>query len=217
MSFYQVFDFLRDLNNNNNKAWMDKHRDTYHEVRSFVIDWIENLDKRLQKEDPAYTPTPAKKAISRINNNLVFKPDAPTYRDHFGAEMNKAKGKSGFYVHMGLNGSFIGGGFYSPSNEELSSIRAAIDYNGEKLKTILNKKSFINTFGEMHDKDALKTAPKGFSQDHKHIDLLRMKRFAVMHTITQKEITTDDFTDKVVNVYLEMLPFNQYLEKAVSV
>ncbi len=217
MSFYQVFGFLRDLNKNNNKAWMDEHRDTYHEVRDFVLEWIESLDKRLQKVDPNYYSTPAKKAISRINNNLVYKPNAPTYRNHFGAEMNKAKGKSGFYVHMSLNGSFIGGGFYNPSKDELDSIREAIDYNGEELKKIINKKSFVDTFGEMSDSDALKTAPKGFAQEHKHIELLRMKRFAVMHSITQKEIVADDFANKVVKVYKEIISFNQYLEKAVSV
>ena len=102
MSFYQVLDFLRDLNKNNNKAWMDEHRGRYQEVRQFMLGWIENLDKRLQKIDPSYTPNPAKKAIRRINNNLVYKPNAPTYRDHFGAEMNKAKDKSSFYVHMSL-------------------------------------------------------------------------------------------------------------------
>jgi len=217
MSFHQVFDFLRDLNRNNHKAWMDEHRDRYQEVRQFVLGWIENLDQRLQKVDDHYLPTPAKSAISRINNNKVYKPNAPTYRDHFGAEMNKGKGKSGFYVHMGLNGSFIGGGFYSPSNEQLSSIRDAIDYNGEELKKIISQESFVETFGEMNDPDALKTAPKGFSQVHKHIDLIRMKRFAVMHTIAQQDILADDFTDKVVNVYQEMIPFNRYLEKAVSV
>ena len=217
MSFYQVFDFLRDLNRNNHKDWMDEHRDTYQEVRTFVLSWIENLDKRLQKVDPDYMPTPAKKAISRINNNKVYKPDAPTYRDHFGAEVNKGKGKSGFYVHMSLNGSFVGGGFYNPSKDELDSIRSAIDYNGEELKKIISKKSFVKTFGEMSDPDALKTAHKGYSTDHRHADLLRMKRFAVMHPITQKEIMADDFTDKVVSVYQEILPFNKYLEKAVSV
>ena len=66
MSFHQVFDFLRDLNKNNSKIWMDEHRDRYHEARDFVLDWIENLDKRLQKIDPGYMPTPAKKAISRL-------------------------------------------------------------------------------------------------------------------------------------------------------
>jgi len=217
MSFYQVFEFLRDLNQHNHKAWMDENRDRYQEVRHFMLSWIENLDQRLQKVDPEYAITPAKRAISRINNNKVYHPDAPTYRDHFGAEMNKAEGKSSFYVHMGLNGSFIGGGFYSPSKAQLDSIRSAIDYNGEELKKIISEKSFARTFSNLSDGDALKTAPKGFLVNHKHIDLIRLKSFAVMHSITQKEIMADDFTDKVVSIYQEMIPFNRYLEKAVSV
>ncbi len=217
MSFYQVFDFLRDLNKNNHKAWMDDHRDTYQEVRGFVLSWIENLDQRLQQVDPDYVSTPAKKAISRINNNKVYRPDAPTYRNHVGAEVDKAEGRSSFYVHMGLDGSFIGGGFYRPSSEVLKSIREAIDYNGDALKKIINKKSFADTFGALESEGRLKTAPKGFSPDHRHIDLLRMKSFAAIHAITQKEVASDDFTDKVVSVYREMLPFRQYLHQAASV
>ncbi|MEM6843894.1 MAG: DUF2461 domain-containing protein [Bacteroidota bacterium] len=217
MSFYQVFDFLGDLNKNNNKAWMEANRNRYQDVRQFILDWIEHLGQRLQKIDPDYVLTPPKKAISRINNNLIYQPNAPIYRDYFGAEMSKAKEKGMFYVQMGLHDSFIGGGFYNPSKDVLDSIRAAIDYNGEALKRIIRHESFANTFGELNDKNALKTVPKGYARDHQHADLLRLKSFAVMHTITRQEIMADDFTDKVVKVYQEMLPFNQYLEKAVSV
>ena len=217
MSFYQVLDFLRDLNKNNHKAWMDEHRDRYHEVRDFMLDWIGELDQRLQKEDANYRPTPAKKAISRINNNKVFKPDSPTYRDYFGAELNQGDGRPIFYVSVGLSWSFIGGGFHRPNNDRLTSIRAAIDYDGDELKKIISKKSFADTFSELTKGDSLKTAPKGYANDHRHIDLLRLKSFAVMHNITQKDIVADDFTEKVVSIYREIIPFNRYLEKAVSI
>jgi uncharacterized protein (TIGR02453 family) len=217
VSFYQVFQFLRDLNKNNSKAWMDEHRDTYQEVRNFMLGWIENLDNQLQKVDPGYASTPANKALTRVNNNLVYQPNAPTYRSYFGADLNKGKGKISFYVHVSIKRSFIDGGFYRPSGEILKSIREAIDYDGEELKKIISRKSFVDTFGGLEDGDTLKTAPKGFSQDHQHIDLLRLKSFAVMHTITQEEIMADDFTDKIVSIYQEMRPFKEYLEKAVSV
>ena len=41
--------------------------------------------------------------------------------------------------------------------------------------------------------EKLKTSPKAYSQDHKHIELLRYKSFAVMHSLTQEEIKDDDF------------------------
>lgn len=147
----------------------------------------------------------------------MYHPDKPTYKGHFGADLDHGKNKGGFYVHLGINGSFLGGGFYRPPNQILSSIRAAIDYNGDELKRIIHQKSFVETFGGLEDEEALKAAPRGFSQDHPHIDLLRLKSFAVMHTVTQKEAMANDFTEKVVRVYREMLPLREYLNQAVSV
>ena len=46
-------------------------------------------------------------------------------------------------------------------------------------------------FGDLVDDNPLKTAPKGFSQEHTHIDLLRRKSFAVTVQLTQKEVMGD--------------------------
>ncbi|MCG9972934.1 DUF2461 domain-containing protein [Christiangramia crocea] len=217
MSFSKLFEFLRELNRNNNKEWMDQHRDEYHEVRDFFINWLNELDIKLGKIDPEYTPTTGKQAINRINNNLMFHPDKPVYKDHFGAGLDKQKGKGDFYIHIGINECFMAGGFYRPKKKTLDSIRAAIDYNGNELKNILNRKSFKDIFEDLLEDDKLKSSPKGYPKDHKHIDLLRNKSFAVMHPFSQKEIQQDDFQQKVIDVYREMLPFRRYLNNAVTV
>ncbi len=217
MSFYKLFEFLRDLNRNNNKEWMDEHRKEYHEVRDFYIEWLNQMDIKLGQIDPEYSPTTGKQAINRINNNLLFHPNKPVYKDHFGAGLDKEKGKGDFYIHIGINESFVAGGFYKPEKKKLDSIRAAIDYNGEEFKKILNKKSFIDTFGGLMEEEKLKTSPKGYSQDHEHIDLLRNKSFVVLRNLTQKEIMQDDFQNKLINIYKEMLPFRNYLNHAVTV
>ncbi|QYA24102.1 DUF2461 domain-containing protein [Gramella sp. MT6] len=217
MSFYKLFEFLRDLNRNNNKEWMDEHRKEYHEVRDFYIEWLNQMDIKLARVDQQYSPTTGKQAINRINNNLLFHPNKPVYKDHFGAGLDKERGKGDFYIHIGINESFVAGGFYRPEKKKLDSIRAAIDYNGDEFKKILNKRSFKEAFGEMMEEEKLKTAPKGYSQDHEHIELLRNKSFAVMHHFTQKEILQDDFQDKLIEIYKEMLPFRNYLNHAVTV
>ena len=217
MSFSKLFDFLRKLNRNNNKEWMDKHRKEYHEVRDFYIEWLNQLDIKLAAIDPDYSSTTGKQAINRINNNLMFHPDKPVYKDHFGAGLDKEKGKGDFYIHIGINESFVAGGFYRPKKKTLDSLRAAIDYNGEELQKILNKRSFKATFENLLEDDKLKSAPKGYPKDHKHIDLLRNKSFAVMHGFTQKEIEQEDFQEKVIEVYKEMLAFRRYLNNAVTV
>ena len=196
---------------------MDEHRKEYEEVRDWYIGWLNELDIRLAKIDADYSPTTGKQAINRINNNLLFHPNKPVYKDHFGAGLDKEKGKGDFYIHIGINENMVAGGFYRPKKEILDSIRAAIDYNGGEFKKILNKKSFKETFGGLIDEEKLKTAPKGYSKEHEHIELLRNKTFAVKHDFTQKEVMRSDFQDKLVEIYQEMLPFRNYLNHAVTV
>lgn len=217
MGFKELFQFLHELNKNNTKEWMDEHRKKYHAVRDFYISWLNELDIKLAKIDPEYSPTTGKQAINRINNNLMFHPGKPVYKDHFGAGLDKAKGKGDFYIHLGINECFVAGGFYRPQKHILDSLRAAIDYNGEDLKRIMNRKSFKKTFENLLEDEKLKTSPKGFSNDHRHLNLLRNKSFAVMHSFTRQEVLKNDFQEKVIEVYKEMLPFRRYLNKAVTV
>ncbi len=218
MTFRDLYDFLRDLQKNNSKEWMDQHRDRYEEVRDWYIGWLNEMNKKLAKIDDGYTDTPGKKAINRINNNLMFHPEKPVYKDHFGAGLDQFQKSGDFYIHLGVSESFVAGGYYHPKPATLKSIREGIDYNGAELKKILNKPSFKKRFGgliELNDK--LVTAPKGYSQDHEHIDLLRNKSFAVECGLTQKEVIGSGFEDELIEIYKEMLPFRRYLNKLVTV
>ena len=69
----------------------------------------------------------------------------------------------------------------------------------------------------MYEDEKLTNAPKGFSNDHPHIDLLRNKTFAVAHEPSHDTVLSDGFDDYVLRVYDEMLPFRDYLNKAVTV
>ena len=156
MSFYKLYDFLRDLQKNNSKDWMDENRKRYHEIRDWYIQWLDELNVELAKIDDDYNDTPGRKAINRINNNLMFHPNMPVYKDHLGAGMDlSSHGKQGdFYIHLGTQESFIAGGFYKPKKKLLDSLRDAIDYNGADYKRILNKsplkKRFMSLMMEIH-------------------------------------------------------------------
>ena len=218
MSFHRLYTFLRELQENNSKEWMDENRSYYHEVRDWYIQWLDKMSLQLAAIDKNYTPTSGRKAINRINNNLMFHPNKPIYKDHFGAGLDQMSKQGDFYIHLGTKESFIAGGYYKPKSELLNRIREAIDYNGAELKKILAKKSFKDTFrGLIKTGDELSQAPKGYSSDHEHIDLLKHKTFAVETSLTQKEVVAEDFEEKVIHIYKEMLPFRRYLNKAVTV
>ena len=101
MDFKNLLDFLEQLQKNNHKEWMDANRKWYHEVRNDFIGWLDKLDLRLAELDKDYYSTPGKKGINRINNNLMFHPNKPVYKDHFGAGLDKAPNSADFYIEIG--------------------------------------------------------------------------------------------------------------------
>lgn len=217
MNFKALLHFLKELDQNNSKDWMDRHRKTYHKLRNEFIQWLDELNLRLIELDPEYYNTPGRKGINRINNNLMFHPNKPVYKDHFGAGLDKAPNTGDFYIEIGIQGSMLAGGLWRPEPKTLRSIREAIDYDGEHLMAILKKPSFQKTFGGLYEDEKLKTTPKGFAKDHPHIDLLRNKTFAVVHTLSDEVVLQSNFQDVIIKVYMEMLPFRRYLNKAISV
>lgn len=196
---------------------MDANRKWYHQVRDDFIAWLNVVNTKLAAIDDAYYDTPGKKGINRINNNLMFHPNKPIYKDHFGAGLDKRPNTGDFYVEIGVERSMFAGGLWRPEPKRLKSIREAIDYDGEELKKILNKPTFKKVFGALYEDEKLTNAPKGFSNDHPHIDLLRNKTFAVATDFPSARVLQKDFNNYLVAVYQEMLPFRRYLNRAVTV
>jgi len=217
MDFKNQINFLKTLQKNNNKEWMDANRKWYKDVRNDYISWLDEMNTKLADIDNEYYDTPGKKGINRINNNLMFHPNKPIYKDHFGAGFDKRPNTGDFYVEIGIERCMFAGGLWRPESRRLRSIRDAIDYNGDELLKILNKKSFKSTFGRLYEDVKLTNSPKGFSNNHVHIDLLRNKTFAVAQEFSTNEIFSGNFEKKVIKIYKEMLPFRRYLNQAVSV
>lgn len=217
MDFKNLINFLKELQKNNNKEWMDANRKWYKDVRDDYIGWLNKINSRLAEIDDAYYDTPGKKGINRINNNLMFHPNKPVYKDHFGAGFDKRPNTGDFYVEIGIERCLFAGGLWRPDPKRLRSIRDAIDYNGEELVNILEKDSFVKMFGGLYEDETLTNAPKGFSSEHRHIELLRNKTFAVATDFDTDFVHDNDFEDFLIEAYLEMLPFRRYLNEAISV
>jgi len=217
MSKHKIFDFLSDLRENNAKEWMDEHRDRYHEAKAIWLEEIAVFLKRLAKHEPELGKLPPKKTIMRINNNYVFHPDKPTYKDHFGFDPYKGRNRPAFYLHVSPGNNFLAGGLWHPDPEALKKLREAIDYNGADLKKRMRKKAFRAFFGTFdEDADALKTSPAGYTRDHEHIDLLRRKNFTVTRRLTREEILSDDLVDVIEEGFVVMRGFLGYLREAVE-
>lgn len=217
MGFKALYAFLEQLQKNNAKEWMDAHRSEYKAVRTFFVSWLDELNVKLAQVDPFYFDTPGKKGINRINNNLMFYPNKPVYKDHFGAGLDQLTKQGDFYIEIGLKQNLLAGGYWRPEKNSLKSIREAIDYNGNEFIAILETPSFKKHFGGLYVDNPLKTAPKGYSKDHPYIELLRHKTFGAEVAIDRNKVLDYNFQEYCIEVYLALLPFRRYLREAVSV
>ena len=218
MNLTKAHKFLGSLASNNNKEWMDAHRDEYQKARDEFIAFIDSLIQGLSATDPELAGVSAKSCIFRINRDIRFSKDKSPYKTNFGASIGPGgrHSSASYYFHLTPGNNFIGGGIYMPPADVLKKIRQEIDYNAGDLKKILQDPSFKKAYGDLHEVDKLKTAPKGYPKDHPEIELLKHKSFIVLHQVTDHEATKEGFEKEALEYLKIMKPFRDYLRVATS-
>jgi len=215
-----ILKFLKAVGKNNNRDWFEKNKATYLKAKDSFDDFLEALHKDLVKFDEGLANMNPRKAAFRIYRDVRFSKDKRPYKTNMGAGFSphgKMEQEPGYYLHVEPGKSFIAGGLYMPSPENLAKIRQEIDYNADRLLKILNGKKFKSLFKKgLDDWDKLKTMPKGYAKDHPHIELLKNKSFIVSRTFTDAEVTNKNFSKKVVEACKEIKLLNDYLLEAIS-
>ncbi len=219
MNIQFALDFLSDLSKHNNKEWMDANKKRYNEAKQNVVELISEVIEKASALDKSLAGLDARKTLFRINRDIRFSKNKDPYKTNFGAaivEGGRRSGNPGYYIHIAPGNNFVGGGIYQPEPAMLQKVRQEIDYNGDKLRKIIDNKKFKEVYSEPHSEDKLKTAPKGYPKDHPHLDLLQLKHYVYMHKATDKEVTSKNFVDTVVHSFKTLHPYNQFLSEALS-
>ena len=209
-------DFIQKLKRNNNRDWFAIHKSEYEQNRENLIEFADGLLVKLNQHDNIETVS-GKKSIYRIYRDIRFSKDKTPYKTYWSGSFKRATKllRGGYYFHIEPKNSFLGGGFWGPSSADLKLIRENILIYGDELKEILNSKEFVNTFGKLQG-EQLKTVPKGFDKNHKHIDLLRYKQFLLIKNFSDKEVLSTDFEDKLNEGFKAMRPFFNFMSEALT-
>lgn len=206
------FEFLKELDNNNNKEWFVANKETFDvtlkEVKAFFKDIYDQMGKKDSIE---------KFHVHRIYRDVRFSKDKTPYKTYFGLHLGRKKPhlRGGYYVSIEPDRSFVGGGFWEPNKEDLNRIRKEIELDDSEFRNLLSDPKFVNTFGELKGEE-LKTAPRGFDKEHHAIDLLRKKQFLVMRSFTDKEVLDPDFPKEVIAIFEAMRPLFDYMSLVLT-
>ena len=110
----EALDFLRDLEDNNDRDWFKANRRRYDE--HLLAPARELADKLSDLGSPHFF---------RPYNNLRFRP-GPPLKEHLGVAIGYGAA-GGFYFDLSLDGLLVAAGLYHPAPDQLERFRAAID------------------------------------------------------------------------------------------
>ena len=207
-----LFSFFTDLQQNNNRDWFMDHKPTFKALETQVKAFGEQLKDQLNQHDSI-----DRFKLFRIYRDVRFSKDKTPYKTHFGLTWHRTKPlyRGGYYLHLSPGNSFLACGFWDPNPADLKRIRQEIDIDGEEYRSILNNKRFKSVWGELQG-EAVKTAPKGYTKDHPHIDLLRFKQHIFTINYSDSEICQPDFIDRADSVLQAVRPFVDYMSEVLT-
>jgi uncharacterized protein (TIGR02453 family) len=212
-----TLDFLLALQTHNNKPWFQAHRTEYDTARQCFEDFVDDFIQEFRSIED-FENLSAKDCVFRIYRDVRFAKDKAPYKPNMGASValgGKHSLRAPYYIHIEPPGkSFLAGGSYMPTPDQLAAIRRAIDRDPSKLKAAIGSKPFKKFFGSLSG-EKLKTPPRGYSGDHPEIELLKYKQFITMHALADEDILSPRLLARTVEVFAALKPLLDFLNDAV--
>lgn len=185
----QALEFLRDLEDNNDRAWFKANRARY--------------DDHLRAPGEALA-----ESLSDLGEARFFRPynDArfqhrPPIKEQLGIALGYGPA-GGYYVELSLDGLMTGAGLHHPSSDQLARFRSAID-DGRRARGFEQAVAKAQEAGMALVEPALKRAPRGYPLDHPRLARLRLKNLTVFARHPLEPWLHDDRCRDIVRAELE--------------
>lgn len=194
----ETFEFLTQLDGNNNKEWFNAHKGDYEaKVRGPALALITDMQPLMAEISPRILSVPKKVggSLMRVYRDTRFGKDKTPYKTNIGIQFRHFMGKDvhapGYYLHISNDECFFGAGIWRPDGPALSKIRSFIDENPRGWSKAIEDQAFAAKFALAGD--SLVRPPKGFKADHPLIDDLKRKDFIAICPCPKAEVLRPDF------------------------
>lgn len=218
MTMKDLLDFYLRLSLNNNKAWLDAHRDEYEESKKMLASFAMEFIAGVEAFDPRCKNLQPRDCTYRINRDIRFSADKRPYKDWHGVYVcpgGKKSGMAGYYIHFEPVNElfFLSGGLYNPTKEVLQSVREHIMLEPQEFHEAVI--ACGNDFTLNWD-GALKRMPKGYNEADPHSEYYRLKSFEVYKSLTLDDVLDKDFLPKALSHLKRCQEFNELLNNCVD-
>src|SRR5262245_61826586 len=195
-----LFSFLTDLRANNNREWFTDNRQRYEEqLLEPALAFIDAFAPRLEKISPHFRADsrPSGGSLFRIYRDTRFSKDKTPYKTNVGVHFRHERATDahapGYYLHIGPDEVFAGGGIWHPATEAATSIREAIVADPGRWRRATRSRAFAKELSL--GGDSLKRVPRWADQDHPYADDIKRKDFFASARLAQIAVITPGFVD----------------------
>ena len=217
----ELFEFLRQLRQNNNRPWFQANKHRYEEhVKRPLQRFIEDFGPALESISPHFVADPRGNGGSmfRIYRDVRFSRDKSPYKTQAAAQFRHEFGRSahapGFYLHLAPDEVFAGIGLWGPDTATLAKIRAAIVADPGRWRRVVSEPGFAAAFSR--GGRSLKRPPRGFPKDHPLLDDLKLKDHIASLPFSHEQTYRPDFIDVYADACRRASSYMQFLTRAVE-
>ena len=206
--------WLRQLKENNDRAWFAAHRATYDEhvkpewedlVAALLVSAVP-FDERLAYVDP-------RACLFRLARDIRFSNDKTPFKTRVAAwlsPLGKSGACAGYYVSVEPGDSHFSAGIYVPEKAVLDALRRTLAADARPFLRILGAKRLAPYLPLRTD--ALQRIPRGFPKDHPQAELLRARHFLIGRTYTDAELAKAGAYKTFAAAIRDCAPFVAYID-----
>jgi len=152
-------------------------------------------------------------SMYRIHRDTRFSEDKTPFKTWLAARFEhearrKVESVPGFYLHLGLDHCFAGGGVYHIERPGLTRIRQRIV---DAPREWAAARAGLEIEGEQ-----LKRGPAGFPSAHEHIEDLKRQQLYVLTRLSEAEVVADGFLDRFADVCQRAAPLIEFQTRALG-
>jgi uncharacterized protein (TIGR02453 family) len=220
----ETFDFLRDLELNNNRSWFESNRGVYEDrVLRPAQEFVVEMGDRLKTISPRVSAIPlVDKSIFRLYRDTRFSKDKTPYKTHIGLLFWQGPRKKlenpNYYVQLNKSSIFVGAGEYRFPADLLRPYRDSVVHRkrGTELRKILDRITANPSYkiGGRH----YKRVPRGYDPDHPNAELLLHNGlYAYYEVALPDEAYSSRFVDYCFGILKEMSPLQGWLARVNNI
>jgi uncharacterized protein (TIGR02453 family) len=218
----ELFSFLADLRANNDREWFAANKHRYEEqVLEPALAFIDAFAPRLEKISPHFRADarPSGGSLFRIYRDTRFSKDKTPYKTNLGIHFRHERARDahapGYYLHIGPDEVFAGGGIWHPPTEAATRIREAIVGDPERWRRAIRTGAFEERL-ELGG-DTLKRVPSWADVEHPFADDLKRKDFFGSARLRESDVVAPGFVDEYARICRAAAPLMRFLCQALEV